>query len=117
MGALLRAHDAESAVTTTRKGPGRSRGPPCRAGVMCCGAYLLDHAGDVFEVLEGVVLAVLEDADGGLRRGARRVQVNRAGDTVIVDVLACLQQCNTVLVRRALGAVSRNLLKLAGDRL
>ena len=72
-----------------------------------------------------VLSGVLEDTDGRLGRATGLAELDRAGQTVVVDVLAVLGQLRALLERRARGAAlgllmiserSRRVIRLRGDR-
>ena len=69
-----------------------------------------------FRFLYVVVGGVLEDADGGLGRATGVAHVDGTGDTLVVDVLALLQQGGAVLEAGALRAVLGDLDDVRGER-
>src|SRR5215470_10986145 len=72
-------------------------------------------AGQVLQVGVLVVGAVLVDTDRRLGRVAVGVELDRAADTVVVDVLALVEQSLAVLEAGALRATGADCLELALD--
>src|SRR5690606_1757422 len=110
------------AVETTRRP--RRRRAPTRAGrgpvrvdqrIRPTVRSAVDLAGLVVDVLDLVVLVVLVDADGGLGRVTRRVELDRPAHAVVVEVLALVEQLLAGLEVVALLAAGADLLELGRD--